>query len=122
MPGQYTGFVKDGVMTGTSVITSGPLCTRGAGKVSITNAWTGDAAGAFSYEGTDDRVAMDNPDDARIKWSAIDPDVVNGTAAPAGVASVQNAIFIEGRMPLVIRQKYTNASGTGVLNTNASLE
>lgn len=124
MSEQKNDFIDGADMTET--ITSKPVWTRGARRVSFENVWTDTPTGTFSWEGTNNRFAMDDPSDSRVTWTPVTaPTVVYGTGDPAGSASSNLVIFTDAELPLAVRQVYTpdgDDPGTGNLTTNLDVE
>lgn len=131
--------LKDAVMTGTTVVYSKwiELPSRGYRTTLMHVWWTGTPTGTFVYEASCDEII--NTEKDRIVGAASDgtqglPTVVGassaanivpwttaggslivvGTANPAGAAASQMVSWRTN--PAFVRLKYTNASGTGVLN------
>ena len=92
-------IVTDGVMTGTSVITSEGVGVQDMKSCAFQFVWTGTATGTFAIEGSVDGV----------NWSDMGLTIADAAAAGNRVADI-TATGVSA-----LRAKYTNATNTGTL-------
>lgn len=105
-------LIAAGVMTGTTVITSGWVSCLDFQQLSFQAQWTGTPTGAFSFEVTND---LDPAVKTVAGATVLTPPASFSAGNPAGALGSFGFEF----SPLPyrwVRIKYTNASGAGSLN------
>ena len=111
---QQALVIRDGVMTGTTVIT-GPWCkVKKSPKCSFQARWTNNPVGVFSFEVSNDENPNATTGDNQLAATALTLPASFAAGNPAGSAS--SFVFEFETYWAWIRPKYTNASGTGVLD------
>lgn len=100
--------------------TTKSVLSRGAVKASFQNNWTGTVAGTFVFQGSNHRLAIDAPNDARVIWTTLTVSLIHGTNPPAGAPASMIAIMTN--LPYAIRQVFTPSGGAGLLATQLDLD
>lgn len=96
-------LITDGVMTGTTTLTSPPTYIANLDNIGLQVGWTGTPTGTVSV--------LVSPDDVNYDALTFDPALTQ----PSGSAS-RYWINISQLASFYIKVQYVNASGTGVLN------
>jgi len=104
-------------------VTGIPVGTRGCVKASFQSTWTGTPTGVIKLQGSNHRLAVDNPSDVRVAWTdlTVAASGIHGAANPAGAASATGQIQIVTFLPRFIRLVYTGA-GAGALTVQLDLD
>lgn len=112
--------LTDGVMTGTTVLTSVPTGIGYRDSISIQLIWTGTPVGTFSIEGSVNyNPGLPQSGSGPVNAGTWDPlpVVTESGVVPAAAGSANsNLVNLEWLGFPWIRAVYTNASSTGVLN------
>jgi hypothetical protein len=103
--------LTDGVMTGTTVLTTAPSCINQLDNCSYTMVWTSTAVGAFTFEVSNNYENRNGTESGT--WTVLT--IAAPPTNPAGSAS-NTGVDLSGLPYRHVRCKYTNSSSTGVLN------
>lgn len=105
--------IENGVMTGTTVLTSSVTVIQNISYIGYSVSFTGTPTGTFSVEVSNDYSI--NPDGSVRNAGTWTPITLTGSPVASGSAGT-GFIDIDGIAAYAIRLKYTNTSGSGVLN------
>ena len=104
-------IITDGVMTGTSVITSSEQDCSGAKLISIELSWSGTPNGTFVVQ----RPATYNANGTVATWATLPVTSTNGDTLTAAGSASTHQIDVTVVCFTRVRVQYTNASSTGTL-------
>lgn len=109
-------------MTGTNVIVGPWIALSGVEGLSFQNAWTG-GVGVFTFEGTNVAKAPGKsvPADDATPATVLSVPASFAPGNPTGSAGNFGHGFSKAPPYAFMRQKYTNSTGAGVLNTGVNI-